>query len=102
MLRLIKKPEIWNFDMLYAGLYVTGWLATGPVGVILSTMTHAFGVGRAVEVDVRCGNVDVSQARPGHAAVAKLLKDRGVYMHASAPVSQHNDYHPHITTTIIL
>jgi hypothetical protein len=102
MLRLIKKPEIWNFDMLSAGLYVTGWLATGPVGVILSTMTHAFGVGRAVEVDVRCGNVDVSQARPGHAAVAKLLKDRGVYMHASAQVSQHNDYHPHITTTIIL
>jgi len=41
-------------------------------------MTHAFGVGRAVEVDVRCGNVDVSQVRPGHAAVAKLLKDRGV------------------------
>jgi len=86
-LRLIKKPEIWNFDMLSAGLYVTGWLATGPVGVILSTMTHAFGVGRAVEVDVHCGNVDVSQARPGHAAVAKLLKDRGVYMHASASVS---------------
>lgn len=59
------------------GLYVTGWLATGPVGVILSTMTHAFGVGRAVEADVRCGHVDVSQARPGHTAVAKLLKDRG-------------------------
>lgn len=64
--------------MLSTGLYVTGWLATGPVGVILSTMTHAFGVGRAVEADVRCGNVDVSQARPGHAAVATLLKDRGV------------------------
>jgi hypothetical protein len=30
--------------MLSAGLYVTGWLATGPVGVILSTMTQAFGV----------------------------------------------------------
>jgi len=88
--------------MLFAGLYVTGWLATGPVGVILSTMTHAFGVGRAVEADVRCGNVDVSQPRPGHAAVAKLLKDRGVYMHAPVSVSQHNDYHPHTTTTIIL
>lgn len=73
----MKQPEIWNFDMS-SGLYVTGWLATGPVGVILSTMTHAFGVGRAVEVDLHRGNVDVSQARPGHAAVAKLLKDRGV------------------------
>jgi hypothetical protein len=80
--------------MLSAGLYVTGWLATGPVGVILSTMTHAFGVGRAVEVDVRCGNVDVSQARPGHTAVAKLLKDRGVYMHVSASVPQHSYFLP--------
>lgn len=67
-----------TFGVVEPGLYVTGWLATGPVGVILSTMTHAFGVGRAVEGDVRCGNVDVSQARPGHTAVAKLLKDRGV------------------------
>jgi hypothetical protein len=83
----MKKPENLNADMLSAGLYVTGWLATGPVGVILSTMTHAFGVGRAVEADVRCGHVDVSQARPGHTAVAKLLKDRGVYMHASTSVS---------------
>jgi len=65
-------------DMLFTGLYAAGWLATGPVGVILSTMTQAFGVGRAIEADIRSGRVDVSCARPGHVAVAKLLNDRGV------------------------
>ncbi|XP_021941049.1 NADPH:adrenodoxin oxidoreductase, mitochondrial isoform X2 [Zootermopsis nevadensis] len=64
--------------VVHPGLYVAGWLATGPVGVILSTMTQAFGVGRAVEADVCSGRVDASQARPGHTAVAKLLSDRGV------------------------
>jgi adrenodoxin-NADP+ reductase len=68
--------------MLFVGLYVAGWLATGPVGVILSTMTQAFGVGRAVEADVCSGRVDVTQARPGHTAVAKLLKDRGMRIHS--------------------
>lgn len=70
--------ENWNADTLCTGLYVAGWLATGPVGVILSTMTQAFGVGRAVEADVSSGHVDVSQARPGHTAIGKLLNNRGV------------------------
>lgn len=30
------------------GLYVTGWLRTGPVGVILSTMSSAFEVGENI------------------------------------------------------
>jgi adrenodoxin-NADP+ reductase len=68
--------------MLSAGLCVAGWLATGPVGVILSTMTEAFGIGRAVKADVCSGHVDVSQARPGHTAVAKLLNDRGMYIYS--------------------
>jgi hypothetical protein len=68
--------------MLSTGLYVTGWLATGPVGVILSTMTQAYGAGRAAEADVCSGHVNVSQARPGHTAVAKLLNDRSMYIHS--------------------
>jgi adrenodoxin-NADP+ reductase len=71
-------PENWNGDTLFTGLYVAGWLATGPIGVILSTMTQAFGVGRAVEADVHSGRIDVSEARPGHTAILKLLNDRGV------------------------
>lgn len=67
----------WNAQTLFAGLYVAGWLATGPVGVILSTMTQAFGVGRAVEADVCSGRVDVSEAKPGHTSIVKLLNDRG-------------------------
>ncbi|XP_069690145.1 NADPH:adrenodoxin oxidoreductase, mitochondrial [Periplaneta americana] len=60
------------------GLYTAGWLATGPMGVILSTMSQAFGVGKAIETDLRSGRVDMSQTKPGYAAVSKLLQDRGV------------------------
>lgn len=75
----IKKGHVPNTSgVVQPGLYVAGWLATGPVGVILSTMTQAFGVGRAVAADVSSGRVDVSQARPGHTAIVKLLNDRGV------------------------
>jgi adrenodoxin-NADP+ reductase len=37
------------------GLYVAGWLATGPQGVIVDTMNSAFRVGAAVAADLRAG-----------------------------------------------
>lgn len=42
------------------GLYVAGWLGTGPVGVILSTMTNAFLVANNVCKDIQQEQVDCS------------------------------------------
>jgi len=57
-----------------AGLYVSGWAGTGPVGVILSTMTVGFDVGRAVLKDLQEGKLTV---RAGRDAALETLKHRG-------------------------
>lgn len=62
-------------EMLICCPYVTGWLATGPVVVILSTLTYAFSFGLAVEADVCFGRVT---CQTGQMAVAKLLSDRSM------------------------
>ena len=54
------------------GMYVSGWLATGPVGVIVSTMLDAFGVADDMLADWRqpdslkhtlCASVGVNEAQ---------------------------------------
>ncbi|XP_055379467.1 NADPH:adrenodoxin oxidoreductase, mitochondrial [Condylostylus longicornis] len=47
------------------GLYVTGWLATGPTGVILSTMNGAFAVAKAVCDDINSNFIKTSENKPG-------------------------------------
>uniref|UniRef100_A0A1B0GLQ9 NADPH:adrenodoxin oxidoreductase, mitochondrial n=2 Tax=Lutzomyia longipalpis TaxID=7200 RepID=A0A1B0GLQ9_LUTLO len=37
-----------NSQEIDPGLYVSGWLATGPTGVILTTMNNAFAVGQMI------------------------------------------------------
>ena len=38
---------------LLLGLYCAGWLATGPRGVIVDTMTEAFKVGQTISNDLQ-------------------------------------------------
>ncbi|KAI9577489.1 hypothetical protein GQX74_015652, partial [Glossina fuscipes] len=57
------------------GLYVAGWLATGPNGVILTTMNNAFMVAKAICDDITIGNLKVEEAKPG---VAEWLKTKAV------------------------
>ena len=38
-----------------AGLYCSGWVKTGPVGVILTTMTKAFETAEAILDDFETG-----------------------------------------------
>ncbi|XP_067005903.2 NADPH:adrenodoxin oxidoreductase, mitochondrial [Anabrus simplex] len=56
------------------GMYAAGWLATGPVGVILSTMGNAFSVGRNMVQDME----QVTTLKPGFEMIGPLLKSRGV------------------------
>ncbi|XP_070783113.1 NADPH:adrenodoxin oxidoreductase, mitochondrial isoform X2 [Enoplosus armatus] len=61
-----------------AGLYCSGWLKTGPTGVIATTMNNSFDTARSVTEDMESGTLDVSAAKPGSQSVSALLEKRGV------------------------
>lgn len=60
------------------GVYVSGWIGTGPVGVILSTMTSGFTTGKLVVADIESGLVDVSTPRAGKMLIQNVLRERGI------------------------
>lgn len=47
------------------GLYVAGWLGTGPTGVILTTMNGAFAVAKTICDDIAANKFDISSLKPG-------------------------------------
>ncbi|XP_041818562.1 NADPH:adrenodoxin oxidoreductase, mitochondrial [Chelmon rostratus] len=61
-----------------AGLYCSGWLKTGPTGVIATTMNNSFDTARSLLEDMDSGTLDVSAARPGSQSISGLLEKRGV------------------------
>lgn len=46
------------------GLYVSGWLGTGPMGVILTTMNNSYQVAKNVCHDIQTGAIDCT-TKPG-------------------------------------
>lgn len=57
----------------FTGLFVTGWLATGPVGVIVTTMTNAFAVGRTIANEVSKQEAN----KPGFKVLKEILDKKG-------------------------
>lgn len=47
------------------GLYVAGWLATGPSGVILTTMNSSFYVAQTIIQDIQSGALKFDTNKPG-------------------------------------
>lgn len=47
------------------GLYVAGWLGTGPSGVILTTMNNAFQISQTIIDDIKNGALNVNEKKPG-------------------------------------
>lgn len=60
------------------GLYVSGWLKTGPTGVIATTMNSSFDTARTLLEDMSSGAVDLSTERPGSVHIRELLQHRGI------------------------
>ncbi|XP_058477655.1 NADPH:adrenodoxin oxidoreductase, mitochondrial isoform X1 [Solea solea] len=60
------------------GLYCSGWLKTGPTGVIATTMNNSFDTARSLVEDMDSGTLDVSATRPGSQSICALLEERGV------------------------
>lgn len=59
------------------GVYVTGWLGTGPTGVILTTMNNAFAVAESIINDLQQGNA-VTEKKQGHSLITSILKKNNV------------------------
>ncbi|XP_077184002.1 NADPH:adrenodoxin oxidoreductase, mitochondrial isoform X3 [Paroedura picta] len=60
------------------GLYCSGWVKRGPVGVILTTMNDSFDTAQSVLEDLQSGALDVSKAKEGSPLVRSLLQSRGI------------------------
>lgn len=67
-----------NSGIVKPGLYVSGWLGTGPVGVIISTMSNAFAVGKTLATHLLNSTVDGAVQKPGNEALLSILKSRGI------------------------
>lgn len=60
------------------GIYVSGWIGTGPVGVILSTMTSGFTSGKMLVADLNSGQIDGTSARGGKEEILEGLSKKGL------------------------
>ncbi|XP_074475247.1 NADPH:adrenodoxin oxidoreductase, mitochondrial [Sebastes fasciatus] len=61
-----------------AGLYCSGWVKTGPTGVIATTLNNSFDTARSVMEDLDAGALDISAAKSGSQSISALLEKRGV------------------------
>ncbi|XP_059804853.1 NADPH:adrenodoxin oxidoreductase, mitochondrial [Hypanus sabinus] len=60
------------------GMYCSGWVKRGPVGVIATTMNDSFETAESVLEDVQSGILDVSALKGGYKVIEALLKQRGI------------------------
>lgn len=58
-------------------LYCSGWLKTGPKGVILHTMTDSFEVGKLIIEDFK-NNILSAEIKSGHKDILNLLQNKGI------------------------
>ncbi|KAK9501265.1 hypothetical protein O3M35_012008 [Rhynocoris fuscipes] len=59
------------------GVYSSGWINTGPVGVILSTMNNAFKQAALLAEDIATNKLNTSDTRPGYQHIGDILKKKG-------------------------
>ena len=60
---------------IFSGLYCSGWIKRGPVGVIVSTMTDSFQTGNVVVQDIAENKLD--SVKPGRQYVQDILQKKG-------------------------
>ena len=68
-----KGKIINNSGKIESNLYTSGWVATGPVGVILSTMTNAFQVGKLITNEIKA-----EDKKSGTFELKKILMQKSI------------------------
>lgn len=72
-----KKGCVGNINGKVEGnLYAAGWAATGPIGVLLTTMSNAFQVARLIHNELISSNT--TQMSSGWAGLSDTLATRGI------------------------
>lgn len=66
-----------NYVPPSTGLYCSGWLSTGPVGVILSTMTAAFSTAQIIHKDIADKKIDIEVKKPGSQHIRSIAEKKG-------------------------
>lgn len=59
-----------------SGLYCSGWVSTGPVGVILNTMTWGFETGKVILKDIEDGALS-SEGKQGNQIIKERMLSKG-------------------------
>lgn len=75
----IKAHHINLGKHVFPGLYCSGWVKTGPTGVIATTMNNSFDTARSLMDDMDSGTLDVSAVKPGAQTIKGLLETRGTF-----------------------
>ena len=73
--RVVTEP---GSTEVVSGLYATGWIKRGPVGLIGSTKSDAQQTIAHLVEDAQAGALHATSSAVGHDAMVKLLEDRGV------------------------
>ena len=60
-----------------AGLYCSGWIKRGPVGVIATTMNDAFETAKIIVQDLLSGNHLPTHLPTGRETILNILKQKG-------------------------
>lgn len=60
------------------GVYACGWISTGPVGVIISTMNDAFQKAALLVNDIQSNKINVNILKPGYEHIKEILSSKGV------------------------
>jgi len=61
----------------YVGLYCSGWVKRGPVGVLATTMNDAFETGKIIVEDLKSGNHLPTHPPGGRQTILDRLKQKG-------------------------
>ncbi|CAH0387068.1 unnamed protein product [Bemisia tabaci] len=64
-----KTSTVKNCENVYAA----GWLATGPSGVILSTMSNAFQTAQSIATDLKDMKIDIKSSKPGFPIIKEII-----------------------------
>lgn len=79
----IGKFVVFYFKLLFlnisfsTGIYSVGWLSSGPIGVILSTMSNAFQTAFLIGQHFETGLLN--EQKPGYDYVSNILEKKGIY-----------------------
>ncbi|XP_044755959.1 NADPH:adrenodoxin oxidoreductase, mitochondrial [Coccinella septempunctata] len=67
-----------HYGKIRNGLYATGWVATGPSGVILNTMNNSFGVAELILKDIEKNPSLIQESKPGYDYAHSILSQRSI------------------------